>query len=112
MSSAGGKRERRLRSNGSLVLDLDDVLVGLLALVVLVASQGVTTQTELAQLPCQPGREVLAYFLGDSEQGLENYCGKRVGLLAGVFVKAWDDFLHEFLISFLGDNFSALKSET
>lgn len=68
-------------NDGAMVLDLNALLVELLAAVVPVASEDVTFGTEPAYFFCQPGEEALVYSYKASKQ------------IVGVFVERRSIFL-------------------
>lgn len=62
MFGSRGINRRRYENDGALVLGLTGRLVGLLASVAPVSSQGVIIRIELAYYSCQPEREPPVYF--------------------------------------------------
>lgn len=84
---ARGKIEKKYGNDAAAALGLIDVLLGLLVLVVPVASDEVTVGAELADLSCQLKDEALFYFLSDSEPTGRNCCGEKIELSAGNFAR-------------------------
>lgn len=98
MLGAKEKSERRLGSDGAVVLGVNGVLVRPLALFVPAASQSVRVGTELTHFFCQPGRETLAYFYKNWKHTGESCCRKKLELVAGVFVGRLKSFLRGLLV--------------